>query len=257
MEILTPALFIGHGSPMNLIQQNKFTEDLTLFGKRLEKPKAIVVISAHWLTKGTYITFEEQPRMIYDFYGFPRELYNVKYPAKGSPKIAEEIMEKCEDCNILGTDTWGYDHASYMVLAHLFPKADVPTLELSINFNKEPMYHYKLGKSLTKFREQGIMFIGSGNLIHTFRELNPVQDAKPFEWALDYDKKQKEDLIQRDHDSLIRYEKWELSKRAFQTNDHYLPMLYIIGMQGETENIEFIHEGIQHGSISHRSFLIG
>ncbi|MFW9824262.1 MAG: dioxygenase [Candidatus Thorarchaeota archaeon] len=254
-----PALFIGHGSPYNLFSQNNFTQSIKEFGKDLFVkyiPKAIILISAHWLTHGTLLTSDNQPKMVYDYYGFPKQFYEYKYPAKGSSKIASEIAESLPN-TLHTTKDWGIDHAATIVLENLIPSGEIPVIELSLDVRYAPRYHFELGKKLGKLREKNILFIGSGNLIHTFREFNWDINAEPFEWTVTLDNLQKKVLDSHDIDFLINYDKIELSKRGFQTNDHYLPMLYIIGMQQEGENIGYIYEGIQHGSVSHRSFVIG
>ncbi|MFW9829248.1 MAG: dioxygenase [Candidatus Thorarchaeota archaeon] len=254
-----PALFIGHGSPYNLFIQNDFTRALQEYGKKLfsrYKPKAIVLISAHWLTHGSFLTGDDNPRMVYDYYGFPKHFYEYVYPAKGSSKIASELTQSLPD-TLRSTNEWGIDHAATIVLENLIPTGDIPVIELSLDVRYHPQYHFELGQKIAKLRECNYLFIGSGNLIHTFREFNWDINAEPFEWAVKLDNLQKKVLDSNDIDFLINYDKIELSKRGFQTNDHYLPMLYIIGMQQEGENIGYIYEGIQHGSVSHRSFVIG
>ena len=254
-----PALFVGHGSPYNLFNQNDFTHSLKDFGKRLFsqfKPEAIILISAHWLTHGTFLTGEDNPRMVYDYYGFPKHFYEYKYPVKGSCKIANQVTQSLPDILNISNE-WGIDHAATIVLENLIPSGEIPVIELSLDFRHPPQYHFELGQKLAILREQNYLVIGSGNLIHTFREINWDMEAKPFKWAIQLDKIQKMALDSHDTDLLINYEQIQLSRRGFQTNDHYLPMLYIIGMQQDDEDVQYIYEGIQHASVSHRSFLIG
>jgi 4,5-DOPA dioxygenase extradiol len=254
-----PALFIGHGSPYNLFDRNDFTQSLKNFNEKLfskYKPRAIILISAHWLTRGTFLTGDDNPRMIYDYYGFPKHFYEYKYPAKGSSKIAKEIVESIP--NIFNTtQEWGIDHAATIVLENLIPSGEIPVIELSLDIRYPPQYHFELGQKLTNLRERNLLFIGSGNLIHTFREFNWNIDAEPFEWATKLDSLQKVAIDSHDINVLVNYDQIELNKRGFQTNEHYLPMLYIIGMQQDNENIHYIYEGIQHASVSHRSFFVG
>ncbi|MFX1346687.1 MAG: dioxygenase [Promethearchaeota archaeon] len=256
---LLPALFIGHGSPYNLFQKNKFTQSLKELGKKLfsqYKPRAIILISAHWLTPGTFLTVDDNPHMVYDYYGFPKHFYEYVYPANGSSKIAGEIVQSLP--NILkATNQWGIDHAATIVLENLLPSGEIPVIELSLDMRQSPKYHFELGQKLAKLREENLLFIGSGNLIHTFREIDWNIDAEPFEWAVQLDNLQKSAIDSHDTKNLINYEQISLSKRGFQTNEHYLPMLYIIGMQQEFENVQYIYEGFQHGSVSHRSLIIG
>jgi 4,5-DOPA dioxygenase extradiol len=251
------AYFIGHGSPFNLIQENPFTRDLRRLAKVLRKPRAVVIISAHWLTSGTCLTAPDRPEQIFDFYGFPRELYEVRYPAVGDAGIAKEISRAVPNGILRLSDEWGIDHAAVIPLIHMFPKADVPVVELSVDMHKPAQYHYDLGRALAPLRDEGIMFVGSGNLVHTFRELNWDSDVAAFPWAVEFDGLLKRAILAGDHKALIHYERWTASRRAFQTPDHYLPLLYIIGMQREGEVVTFVHEGFQHGSISHRSLEIG
>lgn len=253
-----PALFIGHGSPYNLFNENDFTKSLKDFGKQLfpkYKPRAIILISAHWLTHGTLLTNDNHPKMVYDYYGFPKQFYEYIYPAKGSSKIANDISRLLPE-TLSTTNEWGIDHAATIVLENILPSGAIPVIELSLDIRYPPQYHYELGQKLAKLREQNYLFIGSGNLIHTFREINWDMNAKPFKWAVELDSIQKNALDLGDINALVNYELIELSKRGFQTNEHYLPMLYIIGMQQRDENISYIYEGIQHASISHRSFVI-
>jgi 4,5-DOPA dioxygenase extradiol len=257
MDADLPVFFIGHGSPMNLVATNQFTADLKTLQKELPIPQAIVVISAHFLTRGTMITGSNRPKQIFDFYGFPKELYEIKYEPPGSSAIAKDICASVANFSIQPTPEWGIDHAATIVLQYLFPKADIPVLELSIDLHQSAEYHYRLGQELAKLRGKGILFIGSGNMIHTFQELDWNQDAKPFAWAIKFDEKQKTALVTRNHDALIHFERWKESYRAFQTPDHYFPMLTILGMQQPEESLRWVHEGIQHGSISHRSFGMG
>ena len=253
-----PALFFGHGSPYNIFTSNPFTETLKSFGEKFfktYKPKAIVVISAHWLAHNTLITVDEKPRMIYDYYGFPKSFYEYIYPAKGSPEIANKISSFLKNIIIPSKD-WGIDHAATIVLENILPSGEIPILELSLDFDKQPKYHYELGQKLAPLRDEGILFIGSGNLIHTFRELSYDIAAAPFKWALELDAIQKQVIDTHNINAVLDINKMSLNMRGFQSLDHYLPMLYILAMQQKDEQLEYIYEGMQHGSISHRSFAI-
>ncbi|MFX0073827.1 MAG: 4,5-DOPA dioxygenase extradiol [Candidatus Hermodarchaeota archaeon] len=255
MSNTMPVLFFGHGSPYNLFQENPFTNSLRALGLNLPKPKAIVIISAHWITQGTKITLEDNPKMIYDYYGFPSKFYDYVYPAKGNEQISKEIINFLPEI-IKPSTQWGIDHAATIVLENIFPKADVPIIELSLDYWKPSEYHFELGKKLKPLRKKGIMFIGSGNLIHTFRELDwNNQFGPPFPWAEELDKLHKQAISMYDIDNLIHYNRWPLSARAFQTNEHYLPLLYILGMKDKSDSLEFVYEGFQHGTISHRSYM--
>jgi 4,5-DOPA dioxygenase extradiol len=250
-----PALFIGHGSPFNLIMDNPFTKDLRMLRDQLDKPKAIVLISAHWMTSGTQFTVDDRPKQIFDFYGFPKRLYDAKYEPRGDPGLAKDLVNALSNTNASVSNEWGIDHAATIPLIHLFPDANVPVVEMSLDMSLSPERHRQLGKTLSDFRDKGILFVGSGNLIHTFRELKQEWDTAPFDWAKDYDAMQWKAIEENSQETLVHFERDPISRRAFQTTEHYLPMIYILGMRRENDNLRCIHEGFQHGSISHRSFI--
>jgi 4,5-DOPA dioxygenase extradiol len=251
-----PALFIGHGSPMNLLAANLFTHDMIRLRDQLLEPDAILVISAHWLTRGTHITAGQHPEQIYDFHGFPHELYKYKYNAPGSPDIAKLVADTVGDNIIIQDTARGIDHAAWAVLKHIYPEQKIPVLELSLDVEKEPKYHFELGQKLAALRNKNILVIGSGNIIHNLREIDFHDDAVPFKWATEFDTAIKNALAAKDITSLINYQNLgALANRAIPFNDHYLPMLYTLGMVEEPETIWFIHETIQNGSVSMRSFI--
>lgn len=253
-----PALFISHGNPMNAILSNSYTESLKTLANKIERPEAIMVISAHWKTKGTFVTSEDEPKMIYDFYGFPEELYNVKYNPKGSKKYAELILKEVNDESIQGTNSWGLDHAAWAVLRHMYPYADIPVIEMSLNALGSEEYHYKLGKKLSKLREKGILVIGSGNIVHNLRMMKEEMYSEPFDWAIEFDKYISEALENKNHKYLIEYKKFGKSAQlSVPTDEHYLPILYVAGMQEEKDKVKYIYEEIQHGSMSMRCIQIG
>jgi 4,5-DOPA dioxygenase extradiol len=259
-----PVLFIGHGSPINIVLDNSYTKSLVKLAKELPKPRAILVISAHWLTNGTYVTCVNKPKTIYDFYGFPDELYRVSYPSPGSPEDAELAIKTAKSTRIKCGD-WELDHASWSVLKHMYPAADIPVFEMSLNYSpynnwnpKSVEFHYKLGSELAPLREKGVLIIGSGNIVHNLGLIDFDIDAKPVEWAVKFDEKIKRALVSGNHNRLINYV--GIGKEAVYavpTQDHYLPMIYAVGLQKKEDNLEFIHEGFQHGSISMRAFQIG
>jgi 4,5-DOPA dioxygenase extradiol len=253
-----PVLFIGHGSPMNIILKNKFTEQLVELGKSLPKPKAIMVISAHWLTKGTFVTCMEKPELIYDFYGFPEELYKVKYPSPGSPEYADLVKEAVKTTQVNCGD-WGLDHASWSILKHMFPNADIPIFEMSIDYRKPTEYHYNLGKELLTLRKKGLLVIGSGNIVHNLRLVDfSDMDAEPYDWSLEFDEWVKSNLINTNHQELIDYQNiGKIANLSVPTNDHYLPMIYAIALQEKNEKLKFVYEGFQNASVSMRAFQIG
>ena len=252
-----PVLFIGHGSPMNIVQENAFTKSLADLGRSLPKPKAIMVISAHWLTEGTFISTVNKPKQIYDFYGFPDQLYDVKYHPPGARTIAESIIQELKSDDIHRDDEWGIDHASWAVLIHMYPKADIPVFEMSLDVTKNEKEHYSLGKKLSYLRRKNILIMGSGNIVHNLHQIDFDEHAKPFPWAIEFDEYIKDALLQKDHDRLIRYKELSpVSRLAVPTNDHYLPFLYSAALQEKDEQIMFVHESIQNGSISMRCFTI-
>lgn len=252
------ALFLGHGSPMNILADNLFTRDLKKLRDQIPEPQAILVISAHWITRNTYITSGPNPQQVYDFYGFPDNLYKYKYNAPGSPEIAKIITETVGNNLILPDPDRGIDHAAWSVLKHIYPEQKIPVLELSLDIEKDPTYHYRLGQKLAGLREKNILMIGSGNIIHNLSDIDFAENAPPFEWAEVFDSQIKSALLNREFDRLINYRDiGSFSRRAIPHTDHYLPMLYILGMTGENENIIFVHESVQNGSISMRSFITG
>ncbi|MDP4115167.1 MAG: 4,5-DOPA dioxygenase extradiol [Bacteroidota bacterium] len=248
-----PALFIGHGSPMNAIEKNPFTDSLSVLGNSFEiKPRAILVISAHWLTKGSYVFTRANPEQIYDFYGFPQALFEVKYPAIGSPDFAKKTIELSND--IKEDNSWGIDHGSWTVLKHLFPNADIPVFQLSIDFGKPLRYHFELGQKLASLRDQGVLIIGSGNIVHNLRMV--YAQTAPYEWAAVFDEWVKNKIDKRDFNSLINYEaQGSEAKLAVPTTDHYIPLLYTLALAEKNENITYTYEEIQT-SLSMRCFKI-
>ena len=259
-----PALFIGHGSPMNVISKNDFTESLAALGKSLPEPEAIMVISAHWLTPGTYVGCNEKPETIHDFYGFPEELYEIEYPCPGAPDKAEYVGNLVRKVPVKCRNDWGLDHAAWSILKHMYPEADIPVFEMSLDYSfnewhpKPLQYHYDIASELAILREKRILIIGSGNIVHNLGRIDFRNiDAQPYEWAVEFDERVKLDLENRDHGGLINYQKIKGSALAVPTLDHYLPMIYILALQGENEPLKFTYEGFQHGSISMRCFRIG
>jgi 4,5-DOPA dioxygenase extradiol len=260
-----PVLFVGHGSPMNVILENDFTRSLSRLGKSLPKPKAIMVISAHWLTSGTRVTCTDKPTTIYDFYGFPDELYRMKYASSGAPEYARMIERQIRRVPVYCDPGWGLDHAAWTVLHHMYPKADIPVFEMSIDYSfgewypKPIQYHYDLAKELLPLREKGVLIIGSGNIVHNLRIVDFEDiDAKPYDWAVEFDEKVKSSLLGGHHEKLINHQ--SLSKNASMaapTLDHYLPMIYAIALQEKDELLKFTYEGFHYASVSMRCFQIG
>lgn len=252
-----PALFIGHGSPMNIILKNDFTRHLSELGKKLPKPEAVMVISAHWLIRGTFVTCMERPQQIYDFYGFPAELYDFKYDCVGSPKHAAMAKKAVKSIEINCSDKWGLDHASWAILKHIYPQADIPVYEMSLDMTKDVAFHYNLGQELADLRNKGILIIGSGNMVHNLSLMDYDTDAPSDDWVVEIDEKIKRCLLEKNHTDLIDYQKLDTRiRKAIPTLDHYLPMLYILGMQQKKDKLRFIHEGYQNNTISMRCFVL-
>lgn len=246
--------FIGHGSPLNAIQQNDYTRFLANLGRSLT-PEAILVVSAHWRTKGTRITGADHPEQIYDFFGFPDELYRVKYTPSGSSELADEIARSIPGVTV--DPTRGIDHAGWAVVKHMYPEQNVPLLQMSLDAAKTEREHFELGKALRKFAERGILIIGSGNVVHNLRDIDFDDDAKPFKWAVAADGWVKEKTERYETDELIEYKQhFPDYLRALPTDEHYLPLLYVLGMKNDRERVTTLYEEIQNGSISMRSLKV-
>jgi 4,5-DOPA dioxygenase extradiol len=261
-----PVLFVGHGSPMNIIADNAFTRSLVKAGKELPLPKAILVISAHWLTEGTYVTCMEKPKTIHDFGGFPDELYRIHYPAPGSPRDAQLITELVKIPPVKCSSEWGLDHASWAVLKHMYPRAEIPVIEMSLDYSpyngwnrKSLQYFYDLARQLSPLRQKGILIIGSGNIVHNLRVADMENmEAKPFDWAIEFDDQVKRALLERNHDSLLDCQNMtRATSLSIPTLDHYLPMIFTMAMQEKDDELGFTYEGFQNRSVSMRCFKIG
>ena len=254
----TPVLFLGHGSPMNIVLENSFTESLVQLGRIIPRPKAILVVSAHWQTTGTFVTTAQDQKLIYDFYGFPQELYDVTYPCPGTREQLEDFAVVFENAGIGYDDKRGLDHAAWAVLKHMYPNADIPTMELSLDDGKSPQEHYNLAKKLAPLREQGVLIIGSGNIVHNLRVVDWNMDAEPYKWAVNFDTMVKKCIVEERHDKLIEYNKLGSDGlMSIPTSEHYLPMLYTLGLQDRDEQVNFSYEGFQNASMSMRCFAIG
>jgi 4,5-DOPA dioxygenase extradiol len=249
-----PVLFVGHGSPMNAIESNRFSQKWQEVGKQLPKPETILVISAHWLTRGSRVTAMEKPRTIHDFGGFPQELFDAQYPAEGSPEIAKVTQEMLKPAHVTLDDDWGFDHGSWSVLKQMYPDADIPTLQLSIDYDLKPEEHYSLANQLGALRKRGVLILGSGNIVHNLRALK--FDGSKFDWAEEFDTKVT-DLITRGEDaSITKFLEWgSVSKLAHPTYEHFLPLFYALGAKSAEDTPAFFNEGIDLGSISMRSVI--
>lgn len=252
-----PVLFVGHGSPMNAIEDNEFSRSWAAIGKEITKPKAIVCISAHWETRGTYVTAMEKPKTIHDFGGFPQELFDVQYPAPGSPKIAKETKEIVKSAIVGLDEAWGLDHGCWSVARRMYPNADIPIIQLSLDYTKNAQWHYDLAKDLAVLRSKGILVLGSGNIVHNLGLINWSDFYAKMDWAEEANEKFKALIKNNDYKSLIDYDK--LGKNAslsVPTPEHYLPMLYALRMKGENETLNFFNDKTI-GPISMTSFRIG
>lgn len=254
-----PAIFFGHGNPMNAISTNGYTGAWALIGRSIPRPKAILCVSAHWYIPGVAVTAMDQPRTIHDFGGFPKELFAVEYPAPGSPVLAERINELLGGGAILDAGHWGLDHGTWSVLCHVFPDADIPVVQLSIDETKASAWHYEFAKQLAPLRDEGVLVCGSGNLVHNLHTYAwGKQDVEPFGWALRFESEARKLMLAGDHGPLANYEL--MGKDALlsaPTPDHYLPLLYVLAMQREGDEVTFPVEGFDGGSISMLSVRIG
>ena len=260
-----PVLFIGHGSPLNLILDNDFTRSLKELGERLPRPKAILVISAHWLTDGTSVGCMDRPKTIHDFYGFPRELYRMAYPSPGAPDEARFVTQLLRKVPIECGGEWGLDHGAWAILKHLYPQADIPVFEMSLDYTfndwrpKPIQYHYDVAKELGELRKRGVLVIGSGNIVHNLGLLDFSNiEADPPPWAREFDEAVKERLLSGNDRDLIGYARLgRSSSLAVPTLDHYLPLIYAVALREKNEPLAFTHESFQYASISMRCFQIG
>lgn len=254
-----PAVFLGHGSPMNAVSDNDFTRFLSGFGKELPRPRAILAVSAHWVTDGTKVEKAERPETIHDFYGFPEELFRIQYPAPGSPADADEIARLLTEHEAATDGSWGLDHGTWSVLRHMYPAADIPVLQLSLNANLPLRDHYELAKDLRPLREKGLLIVGSGNITHNLRRLDPRPGAPPMDWAVEFDAMIAKALEERDLPALLAEEpeKHSLWRTAHPTLEHYLPLLYTLGVSDENETPAFPHEEMQLASLSMRAVRFG
>ena len=250
-----PALFVGHGSPMNAIEDNPFSQAWEALGRALPRPEAILCISAHWETHGTGVTAMPQPRTIYDFYGFPRPLYEKKYPAPGSPELARQVQQAVRTTQVVLDEAWGLDHGTWSVLCRMFPAADIPVVQLSLDHDQPPAFHYALGQELRALRRQGILIIGSGNMVHNLGVM--AWQDEPFDWAQEMDAKMAQLILAKKHAALVDYEALGPSARlAIPTNEHYLPLLYVLALQEDDDQVSFFSERVTLGSISMRGVKI-
>lgn len=252
-----PAVFFGHGSPMNALAQNHYTQAWRRLGESVPRPKAILAISAHWYTPGTAVTAMESPRTIHDFGGFPQALFDLQYPAPGSPLVAARVRDVLAPLEVRLDAEWGLDHGTWSVLVHAFPRADIPVVQLSIDATKPPAFHYDLGSRLAPLRAEGVLIIASGNVIHNLRRIRWEEDAPAYEWAVRFNARVRDHLMRRDHKPLVAYEQMDDDARlSVPTPEHFLPLLYILGLQGDQDSIAFPLDGIQNSSIGMLALVV-
>jgi 4,5-DOPA dioxygenase extradiol len=256
-----PVLFVGHGSPMNAIEENEFVKGWRELGKSMPKPKAILCISAHWETRGSFFTAMEKPQTIHDFGGFPKALFDVQYPAPGSPELARESKSLIKKTEVSLDEKWGLDHGCWSVVSRIYPEADVPIVQMSLDYNQTPQYHYDLAKELSSLRKKGVLILGSGNIVHNLGLVAwDKLDASEYgyDWAIEANEKMKEYILSDDHQKLINYKSHgQAYNLAIPTPEHYLPMLYVLALKEENEKLNLFNDKIVAGSLSMTSFKIG
>jgi 4,5-DOPA dioxygenase extradiol len=256
---ILPAIFFGHGNPMNALMKNAYTDGWRRVGEDTVRPRAILSISAHWFVPETGVTISTSPRTIHDFGGFPRELYKVQYPAPGDPELARRVQQLLAPIPVTLDDAWGLDHGTWSVLRHVYPAADIPIVQLSIDETRPPAFHYDIGRRLAPLRAEGVLIVGSGNLVHNLHAYAWGQHMPdPYDWAVRFETEARGLLLSGEDKTLVDYE--SLGREALlsiPTPDHYLPLLYVIGARQQTDSISFPVEGVDGGSISMLSVRVG
>jgi 4,5-DOPA dioxygenase extradiol len=247
-----PAIFFGHGNPMNAISQNPYTESWARIGQQLPRPKAILCVSAHWYVSQTGVTVTTAPRTIHDFGGFPRELYHMRYPAPGSPDLARRVQSLLAPLPVALDESWGLDHGTWSVLTHVYPGADIPVVQLSIDATRPPSFHYETGRRIATLRDEGVLVMGSGNLVHNLRTLDwSGSTAGPYDWAARFEVQARQMIEAGEHAPLLDYHKLGPDAQlAIPTPDHFLPLLHILGAQQSGDRVTFPVEGADGGSVS-------
>lgn len=256
-----PALFLGHGNPMNAIEENEFVQGFRKVGKAITKPKAIICISAHWETKGTLVTAMPAPKTIHDFGGFPQALFDVQYPAPGDPELAKKVQQQIHSTTVGLDHDWGLDHGAWTVIMHMYPNADVPVIQLSLDYTKPPKYHFELAKELAALREKGVLIVGSGNLIHNLGLVawnKMKEDNYAYDWAIEANEKIHKHLLDGDFQQLINYKSLGKSlELAAPTPEHFLPLLYILALKDKNDKLSIFNDKYVAGSLSMTSVKIG
>lgn len=255
-----PVLFLGHGSPMNAIEENEFVQGFRKVGKEIPKPNAIMVVSAHWETNGTFVTAMEKPKTIHDFGGFPKELYEVQYPAPGNPELAGEVKSIVKNTEVGLDINWGLDHGAWSVVKHLYPNADIPVIQMSLDYRQSPQYHFELARELSLLRKKGVLIIGSGNMVHNlrmvdWRRLDEVNYG--YDWALEASENMKKFILSGDYIQLINYQSQGREfNLAVPTPEHYLPLLYTLALREESEDVTLFNDKAVGGSLTMTSVKI-
>ena len=255
-----PVLFLGHGSPMNAIEENEFVTGFRNVSKQIQKPNAILCVSAHWETRGTFVTAMQNPPTIHDFGGFPKELFEVQYPAPGSPELAKETKNIVKKTEVGLDDKWGLDHGAWSVIKHLYPNADVPVIQMSIDHFQTPQYHYELAQELSSLRKKGVLIVGSGNMVHNLRMVawDKLDAEFSYDWAAEASDKMKKFILSNDHKQLINFRSQGQSfNLAIPTPEHYMPLLYALALKEENETVSLFNDKAVAGSLTMTSVKIG
>ena len=255
-----PVLFLGHGSPMNAIEENEFVAGFRRVGSEISRPAAVLVISAHWETQGTWVTAMQQPRTIHDFGGFPKALFEVQYPAPGSPELAKETKALVQKTEVGLDEKWGLDHGAWSVIKHLYPDADVPVLQMSLDYRQTPQWHYELAKELSALRRKGVLIVGSGNMVHNLGMVawHRLNEAFGYDWALEASEKMKSSIRSGDHQPLIQFRgQGKAFDLAIPTPEHYLPLLYALALQEKDEEAHLFNDQALAGSLTMTSVKVG
>lgn len=255
-----PVLFLGHGSPMNAIEENEFVANFRRLGNELVRPNAILCISAHWETNGTYVTAMQNPPTIHDFGGFPQELFEVQYPAPGSPQLAKQTKAIITKTNVGLDDKWGLDHGAWSVIKHLYPNADIPVIQMSIDYTQPAKYHYELAKELNSLRTKGVLIVGSGNMVHNLRMVSwkRLNEVYAYDWTIEANEKMKHFIVNEDHKSLINFKsQGKAFELAIPTPEHYMPLIYTLALKTKNEEITIFNDKPVGGSLTMTSVKIG
>lgn len=255
-----PVLFLGHGSPMNAIEENEFVANFRRLGNELVRPNAILCISAHWETNGTYVTAMQNPPTIHDFGGFPQELFEVQYPAPGSPQLAKQTKAIITKTNVGLDDKWGLDHGAWSVIKHLYPNADIPVIQMSIDYTQPAKYHYELAKELNGLRTKGVLIVGSGNMVHNLRMVSwkRLNEVYAYDWTIEANQKMKHFIVNEDHKSLINFKsQGKAFELAIPTPEHYMPLIYTLALKTKNEEITIFNDKPVGGSLTMTSVKIG